>query len=499
MESVYEALKQQRAQNNATTFAGMPVGDLQTARASLAEKTDEALDKQDNGIESNIGGADLSAHNNDTQSATEIAPPNPNTKSVMFEHLKAQEQQQEQQEQNQQTQEQEQLKLIRGIGNQQHWDKRDKDIANEYAKMRENTDLIAFKYEGKPMLATTREIFEIIKNDSIEEQIEFVKNAVNYTQSVEAAKKQGKSEAAFIKELGFPLSIKRERIDRLREEYMKNQKSLDYEKRNAHLKDKVLYNEIQEVFDVSWDNWLDNSGIGGAPFKFFSGLFGFASEGSIPVTKDQSVDEQIFALQDKTNKRALMEYIHTAKSAFKEESLIGSAVSAIKGESKELEERTNQRLKELLQEKMPSIQKVGKAPDGRFFIEFPDNQTIYFDDGFFDYLDTAVKNNQMEAAAGIVAALVAAPLAAYAGAGAVGGFFLTTAAGALGSGLGADKDFKRIAANAPIGTYTSEDWSTKVRDAAALSIVGDLAIGGAIWSAKAAWRAIPTAEGKAVK
>ena len=157
MESVYEALKQQRAQNNATTFVGMPVGDLQTARASLAEKTevtDEEThppspsaregEKQPNAIESNNGDVDLSAHNKDVQSTTESTP-NPNTKSVMFEHLKAQEQQQEQQEQNQQTQkqdkqqEQEQLKLIRGIGNQQHWDKRDKHIANEYAKMRENT------------------------------------------------------------------------------------------------------------------------------------------------------------------------------------------------------------------------------------------------------------------------------------------------------------------------------------------------------------------------
>lgn len=492
MESVYEALKQHRAQNNATNFAGMPVGGLQTARASLAETGEEDFGEKTNETEMNIHVADLPAHN---QNAQESAQTNasPNTKSVMFAHLKQQEQQEQEQQEQEQQKQQEKLNLIRGIGDQQHGDKRDKDIINEYAKMRENPDLIAFKYEGKPMLATTREIFEIVKNDSIEEQIEFVKNAVNYTQSVEAAKKQGKSEAAFIKELGFPLSIKRERIDRLREEYMKNQKSLDYEKRNAHLKDRVYYNEIQEAFDTRLDNWLDNSGIAGAPLKFFWGLFGFASEGSIPVTKDQSVDEQILALQDESNKRKLMQYIHTVKSNFAEESLIGSAVSAIKGESKEVEERLNQRLLELLQEKMPSITKVGMK-DGRFFVDFPDNQRIFFKDGFLTYLDTTIANNQMEAAAGIVAALVAAPLAAYAGAGAAGGFLLTTAAGAFGAGLGADMDFKRIAANKPIGTYTSEDRNAKILDAVALSIVGDTILGGAIYGAKAAWRAIPTAE-----
>ncbi|MDE7317472.1 MAG: hypothetical protein K2N12_07085, partial [Helicobacter sp.] len=507
MDSIYEAVKNDRAKNSASDFSGIRPSILQAARASLAQKT-EAIDEelgetqQLNVIESNNGGADLSAHNNDTQSATKVAPPNPNTKSVMFAHI----QQQEQQEQNQQTQEQdkqqdEQLTLVRGLGHYQHGEKRERDISNEHRKMRENPDLLVIKNNGQYLLLTTRELFERNKDKSIEEQIEFAKNAVNYTQSVEAAKKQGKSEAAFMKELGLPFSIKNERLERLRKQYMENQTSLDYNQRNAHLKDRIYYNEIQEAFEG-----VGSSSIAAVPTRFvgntLKGLFGFASEGSIPVTRDQSVDEQMLALEDIRNQQEFMRYIHTLKSGFKEESVLSNVYHSLRGNDDVLKENKNngyKRILEALQQKMPSITKCGEMEDGSFFVDFPDNQRMFFKNDFLDYLDTTAKNNQMEIAAGIVAALIAAPVVAYAGAGAAGGFFLTTAAGAFGSGLGAFYDFQRIAANNPAGTYTSADRNAKILDAAALSIVGDLAIGGAIWSAKAAWRAIPTAEGKAVK
>lgn len=476
MNDVYNELKKQRQANSATRFAGLYPSALQAARASLTQPKDdddEANKQQE--IPNQAETATPPNAHNETQSNAAAANPtdetSPNTKSVMFEHLK-QDETGEQEKEKQEQPQQKPIIITKGIGelsSKEDFKPKPEQILKSF---KESKDLLVVQNnQGNLELRTANEIIADFKDLSDDEKIEFLSKSPNYTQSLKQAieNKSVKDEGEFLQKLGLPLDIYKTRKEYL----LKNSGFWGMERLEAAVQD--WYDDPRNPFAL-----VHKFARGILPFgdDIENGKFG------LPFNQEQSTAQQILLLHDKENLEKLNDAIIRVQGGVFSENTWTQAAIDLFSDDEEARQKTKKqkinRTQDYLRQFFPNAD-YAEDNDGKRYIRIAGHE-FEMQEGFIKDLNAHVANNAAEAWGAIFAACTGGA-----------GLLAFTAKSALASAFGSFGDTSYTAYMYGVDT-TSDDYTKRAIDAAGLSIAGDLAVAGAIYGAKAAWRAIPTAD-----